>query len=258
MENRTIAKDLEISEEINLPQAVLVWIVATLSAAVSGPFGTYGALDFHTRLEFWAILIAVTFVLAGSLRAIVFRTFAGWALWLREACACMIMAPVLAAAIWLLAPLLLGSAYQPDIQPLSLTFYVFVIAVIIAVLRVLLSDAGLGMARVVSQAVAETPRLMERLPDEMQGDILRLTGRDHMVEVVTVHGSATVRMRFSDAIAEMDPIEGYCAHRSHWVTRSAIHEVEREPGKVFLRLANGDRVPVSRKYRPGLEEAGIV
>ncbi|MEZ5714276.1 MAG: LytTR family DNA-binding domain-containing protein [Paracoccaceae bacterium] len=68
----------------------------------------------------------------------------------------------------------------------------------------------------------------------------------------------TIRLRFSDAIAEMEPMQGYCTHRSHWVSHAAISGVEREPGKLFLRLVNGDRVPVSRKYRPELEKARIV
>jgi DNA-binding LytR/AlgR family response regulator len=86
-----------------------------------------------------------------------------------------------------------------------------------------------------------------------------LTAKNHYVEVVTDKGSTTIRMRLADAIDEMEPVEGYCVHRSHWVARSAINAVERENAqKIFVLLSNGDRIPVSRKYRPNLEKTGLV
>ena len=103
------------------------------------------------------------------------------------------------------------------------------------------------------------PRLYRRLSVATTGTVLRLSGKDHHVEVVTTDGRETLRLRLMDAIHEMEPVEGYCTHRSHWVTRAAITDVERAPpGKIFIVLVNGDRVPVSRKYRPDLEAAGII
>jgi len=102
------------------------------------------------------------------------------------------------------------------------------------------------------------PRLANRLPEGFDGQILRLTGRDHYVDVVTTDGMYTIRSRLADAIAEMEPVIGHCTHRSHWVTENAIQGVEKADGKVFLRLGNGDLVPVSRKYKPQLEEIGLV
>ena len=69
---------------------------------------------------------------------------------------------------------------------------------------------------------------------------------------------SAIRLRFGDAIEEMDPVDGFCTHRSHWVARQAVSGAERERGKIFLRLENGDRVPVSRTYMPDLEEAGLL
>ncbi|SHI41193.1 transcriptional regulator, LytTR family [Ruegeria lacuscaerulensis ITI-1157] len=102
------------------------------------------------------------------------------------------------------------------------------------------------------------PRLVRRLPEGFEGQILRLTGRDHYVDVVTTHGMYTIRSRLADAIAEMEPVIGHCTHRSHWVAEAAVQGMEKSEGKLFLRLANGDRVPVSRKYKPQLEEIGLV
>ncbi|MGD9866167.1 MAG: LytTR family DNA-binding domain-containing protein [Pseudodonghicola sp.] len=102
------------------------------------------------------------------------------------------------------------------------------------------------------------PRLARRLPEDFQGPILRLSSEDHFVDVITAAAVHRLRMRFADAIDEMDTVEGDLTHRSHWVARAAIDGVEREGGRIFIRLVNGDRVPVSRTYRPGLEQAGIL
>lgn len=106
--------------------------------------------------------------------------------------------------------------------------------------------------------VQERPRLVRRLPQGMDAQILRLTVRDHCVDVVTSAGTHTIRSRFADAIQEMEPIAGHCTHRSHWVTQAAIESIERHAGKIQIRLINGDLVPVSRKYKPDLEKAGLL
>ncbi len=105
---------------------------------------------------------------------------------------------------------------------------------------------------------SEQPRLVRRLPQDFQGLIYRLTVRDHNVDVVTSQGTFTIRSRFTDAINDMEPVAGHCSHRSHWVTDASIVRAEKSDGKTWLRLVNGDLVPVSRKYRPKLEEDGLI
>ncbi len=102
------------------------------------------------------------------------------------------------------------------------------------------------------------PRLFNRLPATFEGQVYRLTVRDHYVDVVTSDGTFTIRSRFTDAIAEMEPVQGHCTHRSHWVVDSAIVGVEKEKGKSFLHLSNGDQVPVSRKYKQQLVDDGLL
>ncbi len=110
----------------------------------------------------------------------------------------------------------------------------------------------------VSGLEASRPRLCNRLPAAFQGQIYRLTSRDHSVDVVTCEGTFTIRSRLTDAIAEMEPVPGHCTHRSHWVVDAAITGVEKEGSKTFVRLCNDDLVPVSRKYKPMLEEDGLL
>lgn len=241
--------------KIYTPIVVYVWVVATLVAAISGPFGTFSKLDFPDRLFYWAVIVGVSILAGRAVRILVEERFARQPIWLRELVSITTIVPILTAVIWMLSPHLLGPGADGLPRPAYLAGYVLTVAAIVA---------GLRQARhqlfpdLEDASKDQSTRLLERLPREMRGEIYRLTGQDHHVQFVTAMGETTIRMRFSDAIALMQPVTGYCTHRSHWVTHAAISGVEREPGKTFLRLVNGDRVPVSRKYRPGLEKAGIV
>ena len=119
-------------------------------------------------------------------------------------------------------------------------------------------------ARPAGRAVSETEkrssecRLRRRLPMGMREPILHLSARDHFVDVETETALYSVRMRFADAVAEMDGVTGQATHRSHWVAVHAIRETKLEGGKLFVVLCNGTEVPVSRTFRPQLAEAGIL
>ncbi|MEM6374550.1 MAG: hypothetical protein AAF727_17510, partial [Pseudomonadota bacterium] len=47
------------------------------------------------------------------------------------------------------------------------------------------------------------PRLLNRLPAEQRGALIRISVRDHYVDIVTVQGVTSLLMRFSDAMAEL-------------------------------------------------------
>jgi DNA-binding LytR/AlgR family response regulator len=63
-------------------------------------------------------------------------------------------------------------------------------------------------------------------------------------------------MRLSDAIAELDGVEGLQVHRSWWVARDAVDEVKRDGRNLRLRLSNGVEAPVSRNRANDLKSAG--
>lgn len=100
------------------------------------------------------------------------------------------------------------------------------------------------------------PRLAARLPDDLRGDILHVTARDHYVVVRTDRGTAEILLRFGDALAELDAADGLRVHRSHWVARRAVGGVERHGDRVVLRLSDGSGVPVSRRSRGALAALG--
>ncbi|MEZ5716872.1 MAG: LytTR family DNA-binding domain-containing protein, partial [Paracoccaceae bacterium] len=222
----------------------------------SGPFGTFTALSFPVRLGYWAVIVGVSILVGRVVRVTIEQRFENRPAWLVEVIALSTMVPILTAIISVLTPLLLQ--VSPDRLPHPGTLAVYVLGIAGFVSAVRLARRHVPAVAEVTGGAPVAPRLLDRLPREKRGEIYRLTGQDHHVEVATDRGVVTIRLRFSDAIAEMEPMQGYCTHRSHWVSHAAISGVEREPGKLFLRLVNGDRVPVSRKYRPELEKARIV
>jgi hypothetical protein len=97
---------------------------------------------------------------------------------------------------------------------------------------------------------AEMPAspLVERLPEEVRGAILSVSGSNHYVEVRTDKGQASVLLRFSDALRELDAVPGLQVHRSHWVADAAVDSVRRDGHRTFVVLTTGEELPVSRTY----------
>lgn len=99
-------------------------------------------------------------------------------------------------------------------------------------------------------------RLAARLPEELQGsEILALEAEEHYTKVHTSGGKTLLLLRFSDAIAEMEPQPGLQVHRSFWVSRAAVEEVYRLGRRTAIRLRDGTEIPVSRSYRLAVQQA---
>ena len=63
-------------------------------------------------------------------------------------------------------------------------------------------------------------------------------------------------MRLSDALDELEGLEGAQTHRSWWVAREAVRDVTRNDGRAVLTLEGGLTAPVSRRYARALRAAG--
>ena len=103
-------------------------------------------------------------------------------------------------------------------------------------------------------AAALHARFLNRLPQEVGRDLVYIKGMGHYLNVVTTSGSASVLMRFTDAILELGEI-GLRVHRSYWVAHRHITRVVRRNGHALVRLSNGDEVPVSRTYQVAVSKA---
>lgn len=250
-----ISKFKKILVEHNRVVLVPLLIFLTLLAAQAKPFGAEG-VSFAGRFAFWSTVMVVGALIAHVSARCIQRYAVNTKLIVRDvatvALVTVLFTPVLWGLTWITA--LPETKDVPNLT--TMLQYGTIFASGLLVLR--RSFPGLEPPLEPEDGVAIQPRLYRRLPDGFEGPVLRLTVHDHSVDVVTMDQTLTIRSRFADAIDEMEPMVGYCTHRSHWVTRDAIESVERSGGRIFIRLINGDQVPVSRKYKPKLEEAGIV
>ena len=100
-------------------------------------------------------------------------------------------------------------------------------------------------------------KFLNQLPVEKRGKLYCLEMSDHYVKVYTDKGNHMLLMRFKDALAMLEPLDGLQTHRSWWVALDAVASVRKEARKVTLVLENDLEVPVSRTYQNQVKEAGI-
>jgi hypothetical protein len=234
--------------------ALLVILIVVLS--VAGPFGTFETISFGGHLIYWGAVVIVSAVI-GDLAAHIARSLTQRQHPIvTDLVATALMAVTFGPLNLYLARVMLTSTN--DAGPTLFEMMGYVSAIAFAIFTGRRFIPGLEEQNYLPRTHdSNRPRLLRRLPAADQCKVLRLSSQGHFVDVITERGVTRLRMRLADAINEMDSVSGYCTHRSHWVAESAIVTVEKAQGKLNVRLSNGDSVPISRKYRPNLEEAGL-
>jgi hypothetical protein len=101
-------------------------------------------------------------------------------------------------------------------------------------------------------------RFLTRLPPRLGRDLICLQMEDHYVRAHTAVGSDLILIPLHQAVAELKGLEGLQVHRSWWVSRSAVVEVERDGRSVRLKLRNGVSAPVSRRAVAALKSAAWI
>lgn len=229
---------------------LLCWFLATSLTTFAGPFSTRAVMSLGPRFLFWSVASGGAIVLHSGLRRLVCIALPNLSVWLKFP----LSAGIFAFLFTLILPPLIAVVSGPtsgQFPSVSETFLVsFLLSLGLYVLQQLLVQN--------SQAAPAGPRLLQRLPCDFSGVILRLTVDDHYVHVVTSEGEYRLLMRFSDAVAELDDLAGSCTHRSHWVAKVAVSLVIRDKGRIFLRTVDGAEIPVSRKYQSDVQAAGLL
>lgn len=104
---------------------------------------------------------------------------------------------------------------------------------------------------------AAAPKFLERLPLKLRGaELYAVEAQDHYLRLHTSAGQDLILMRLSDAVAELEGIEGARVHRSWWVAKAAVVDAERGEGRATLTLKDGSTAPVSRAYARNLRAGG--
>lgn len=241
-----------ILAEATLRKVIAVLVFPPLLASAFQPFSVID-LTYFQRLAFWVGVLVLALCVTWTARQVMRTCFSDVHLSWRDTALVLVNLTLFVPTLWVLSYLLITTNGQQAPGFLSVAPYGALFVTGLVLVR------GHRQTEMPPEVIEPAlPRLAKRLPETFQGQIFRLTVRDHAVDVVTSEGTFSIRSRLTDAIAEMEPVPGHCTHRSHWVADAAIAGVERQGGKSYVRLINGDLVPVSRKYKPMLEQDGVI
>ncbi|WP_247744069.1 LytTR family DNA-binding domain-containing protein [Ruegeria sp. R14_0] len=235
-----------------MPQRVVAGFVFLPMLAYAFPPFLMADLPFVLSFVFWVGVMCIALSATWLARKLIHGSTAFVNLPIRDLLYALFVLLLFVPSLWVLAHVLffVGGHSGPDVARV-LGYSALFTAGLILTCRVEPRKSQEPPARPV-------PRLARRLPASFQGQIYRLTSRNHYVDVVTSEGTFTIRSRLTDAIAEMEPLVGHCAHRSHWVAKDAVTGTEKVADRSYLKLVNGDLVPISRKYKPQLEKDGVI
>ncbi|WP_428151063.1 LytTR family DNA-binding domain-containing protein [Brevundimonas sp.] len=241
---------------LGLLRGVIIAAAAGVVLAVSGAFGSINA-PLWLRLVYW-----VPVMLAGALWGhVCSRLIDRWIdmderPWLAVAALTAAITGPVSLMVWFVTGVVFeGEAYPLSTLPLMVGPVLTVTAVMSAI-NVFLSKAQPVQTH--AGPVGSAPaRFPDRLPMKLRGAAIRaVQAEDHYLRIHTDRGSDLILMRLSDALEELEGLEGSQTHRSWWVAKDAVRDVARGDGRATLTLDGGVTVPVSRRYARALREAG--
>ena len=162
------------------------------------------------------------------------------------------MAAPITAVVVLVGRLVFGRNYASAPWP-QLVGYVVVVCVVMMLINIAVDRQA------TTNASDTPPKFLERLPLKLRGaEVWAVEAEDHYLRLHTSKGQDLILMRLSDAVAELEGIEGAQVHRSWWIARDAITDAQRGDGRATLTLKDGSDVPVSRTYARVLREKGWI
>lgn len=233
------------------------WLIALgagLFLGFSGAFGSDQA-PLATRLPFWVGLMLVGALIGTGMAAVVER----YGLFERRpalsaAGVALAMTPPMTVIVWLAISWVYGF-------PLTLRSYLYLLPSVLLVGAVMVTLNLLVYRRPLethaAPAGAEPSKFLTRLPLKLRGaELYAVQAEDHYLRLHTARGSDLILMRLSDAVAELDGLEGAQTHRSWWVAKDAVADAKTRDGRATLTLKNGAEAPVSRTYARVLRREG--
>jgi hypothetical protein len=238
-----------------------VTLALGLLLAMIGPFGTFADLNLAQRLVYWlGIFIANGLQVLGALLLILWRFGDRW-----PPVAIGGVAGFLASIPATGEVILLEQWLRPwqAVTPLTTFGNVLLLTEAITITIVMVRSHMVRLKAPIKVEIGARPAergdaLMKRIKPEARGELLALEMEDHYLRVHTARGNDLILHRLSDALDEVAGVDGLQVHRSYWVARAAVREVERDGRRLQLVLTNGLKVPVSRNNVAMLKSAGWV
>lgn len=232
-------------------------LVAALGGLFMSAVGAFGSAEAPPILRtFYWVLVMTSGGLLGGIIAEVFLD-RGWfddRRWLQVLAMTAAMTAPLTVVVWALTALTFGDPWRVE------RMLVFLPAV--AIVSLAMTALNFLIEREPPATHAAAPgappvRFLERLPFKLKGaELYAVEAEDHYLRLHTSRGSDLILLRLTDAVAELEGIEGAQTHRSWWVARAAVQAADRADGRATLTLPGGVQAPVSRTYAKALREAG--
>jgi hypothetical protein len=235
----------------SLGRTLAVAVAAGAFLALVGALGT-GDTPLIPRLVYWIGLTSLGAIVGSTIARLLSEELLGvQSPWLRGLVIVTVLTPVFMLLTWLLSG-------RPALTPRNIGGYLGVNLLMTSGMTALMMLAGRRATLThASPPDAPPPRFLERLPPRLRGgQIYAVEAQDHYLRLHTSRGQDLILLRLSDAVAELEGIEGAQTHRSWWVAKDAVEHAKRGDGRATLTLKNGVEAPVSRAYARGLREAG--
>jgi hypothetical protein len=240
----------------DLVRSLSVAAAAALLLAVTGAFDT-DTKPFHERLIYWLVVMGIGSAWGQFCHRLLARSVElEDRPWLHILALTGIVAGPMCLFVWAATGLFFTGHLYPVADLARLVVPVVTVTAAMCALIVIL-----GRATPIQTHASADPdkpaKFIERLPLRLRSArLIAVQAEDHYLRVHTEHGSDLILMRLSDALGELEGLEGAQTHRSWWVAKGAVLEASRGDGRATLTLEGGLTAPVSRRYSKALREAG--
>ena len=231
-------------------------IVAVIAACFMSAIGAFDSrrLPPLNRLIFWEILMLggtlLGIAIGGAVRR--FRLFEERP-WVQATTMTLLLWAPASVMTWLM----IGLMSNGDMALANLVNNAGSVLLVSAAMTALNYLADRSPPQTHAEAGAAPPAFLERLPIRLRGaELYAVEAEDHYLRLHTSKGADLILMRLSDAIEELEGIEGAQTHRSWWVARDGVDDARRADGRATIRLKDGAEVPVSRTFVRALRQAG--
>ena len=244
---------------ITIDRTLLRGIAVALSAgallAFTGAFGMNG-LPLVSRLAYWLPVMLIGALWGHVCSRLIERHIdMDQRPWLTVVALTLLISGPLSAAVWAIT----GLSFDPGQTLVLARLPEFFLPVVVVTGALSALNVFLARTPVQTHAApgAKPARFIDRLPFKLRGATIRaVQSEDHYLRIHTDRGSDLILMRLSDALTELEGLEGAQTHRSWWVAKDAVREVSRGDGRATLTLEGGVEAPVSRRYAKALRDAG--
>lgn len=234
-----------------------VAVAAGVVLSLTGAFGSLAA-PLGARLAYW-IPIMILGGLWGHLCSVMIDRFIDLdeRPWLQVIVLTLVISGPLVVLVWAATGLAFaGRLYAPTAMG-QLFLPVVVITAVVSAINVFTGRRAQPVQTHQAPASRPAARFPARLPPRLRGAAIHaVQAEDHYLRIHTDRGSDLILMRLSDALEELEGLEGAQTHRSWWVAKGAVRDIQRGDGRAALTLEGGVVAPVSRRYARALREAG--